>query len=111
MTEFYERHMLRIELLLATLSITTVITIGERFIGRQMVEELLKNDRQALYGTASQVSASLLGFILAAVTILLSLSQARILHILRQNNTILNYLGILWCDKLARGDSHMGSLC
>ena len=92
--------MLRIGCLLATLSITKASPLVSGFIGRQTVKKLLKHARQALYGTASQVSVSLFGFILAAVTILLSLSQALIFYIsFDKANNLLDSLGILWRDK------------
>lgn len=85
MKRFYEKHMLLIELMAAIALTAIVVAIIERVIGRQAMEEMLKSDRQALYTTTAQVSASLVGFILAAVTVVLGFSQLPRLRILRQS--------------------------
>ena len=95
MKQFCERNMLLIDFIVA-LALAALAILGiEKGFGRESLEKLLNQDRQALYGTVAQVSASLLGFILAAVTIILAFSDVQRLKVLRASSQF-SVLADIW---------------
>jgi hypothetical protein len=62
-----------------------IVIWGERYGGRTVIDDVLKGNRSAVYGTFATIFGSLLGFVITAVSIVLGFSTSERLAIVRQS--------------------------
>jgi hypothetical protein len=67
---FWRRAFLPIELGLSIAAGVAIVVWSERFSGQAILANYLDQDRAAIYGTVASISAALLGFLIATVTII-----------------------------------------
>ncbi len=82
----YEAHFMRNEVLIGLVAAVIFATWSYGFNGAASVNRLLSQNRAQLYGTLASIAASLLGFVIAAVTILLTLWPMKTLTLLKESN-------------------------
>src|SRR5438270_4470232 len=85
MKSFLEKHFLWTELIIGSLIVAALISIIERVAGDVWLTETLRGNRVTLYGVVTQVAASLLGFIVAAIAIIVSFSESSSVRIFRES--------------------------
>ena len=86
LTKWYERHFLAIEFLLALLVAGSFALYTEVWWGRPHLGSSLNGNRQAIYSTSASIAGSLLGFALAAVSIILAVGQMPRFRLLRESS-------------------------
>lgn len=91
---FYEKHFLAIELVISIVLAGVIVITLEFTVGRQVFSDALKDSRQGVYTTAASVTSSLLGFALAAVSIILVFGQMPRLKLLRESGQYANVFSI-----------------
>src|SRR5258708_10060227 len=74
-TKWRDEHLLESDTLMTTGAVLIVLLVGWRTPLGGAVQGALTNIRTALYGSASAICAALLGFIITAVTLIVSLIQ------------------------------------
>jgi hypothetical protein len=84
--DYWSKHFLGCELVLAG-----IVTVGfsiwiEAGGGLDSVDQVLLNDRAVIYGTIASIDGALLGFVIATVAIILSFAQGDRFEILRQSS-------------------------
>lgn len=72
MRNVLESHLLKIQLVLSLLIAVSLGVLGYKCGLNQLVDSTLEGNRDTLYGTLASISASLFGFAIAAVSIVLS---------------------------------------
>lgn len=98
---WYLSNFLVWELVIAVLASAGLIFGTEYFWGRDVIETFLEGSRQAVYGTIATLCGSLLGFILAGVSIILVFGRMERFKILKQSGHlrtvfIVYFQGIQW---------------
>src|SRR5947207_3431345 len=107
-SDFYHRHFLWIELVLAAVA-TFAFWGGTRLVSSQdLVTNLLTGNRHALYGGIVTLTGSLLGFVIAAVPIILGFAQMPRLKVVRDSTQYpevfrLFFQAIYWLSLAAIG--------
>lgn len=71
MLRWYGRHYILLDPIVALVGGVAFYLLVDRVLGHQALQDALKMNRPSLYSTLTQVGASLLGFILTAVPILI----------------------------------------
>jgi hypothetical protein len=69
----WRRHFLPLELALGIVIAAGVAIWSERFAGQAVLASYLDQDRATIYGTIATITAALLGFLIATVTIIYGL--------------------------------------
>src|SRR6185436_2455744 len=82
---FYGRHFLRFEAAAALLLTGLFASWANWYGGWESVEEILRGNRGAVYGAFASILGSLLGFVIAAVAIVLGYADSDRLTILRES--------------------------
>lgn len=82
---WWERHFLSIHWIATILATAGLALWVHRLGGRAHFSALLEGNRSALYGTLASLFGSLLGFVIAAVSIALGFSQAKELEVVRKS--------------------------
>lgn len=90
--QWWRTHFLRAELLLAFFITVGLILFSEQQGGAAFIDPLLHGNRGALYGTLASIFGSLLGFTIAAASIVLASISSPRLRIVRQSRNA----GDLW---------------
>jgi hypothetical protein len=88
LSDAYERNFLKVEAGLAFLAGAAFYGVMEFVYKEGPLLAILDGNRQALYGALSAVTGSLLGFVLAAATIVLVYAQLPRFRVLRDTGTI-----------------------
>jgi len=88
----YREHFLRIEAWLAILATCLFALWTENYGGWTTVEKTLAGNRGAVYGAFASLFGSLLGFVIAAVAIVLGYAESDRLKIVRESG----HYGTLW---------------
>jgi hypothetical protein len=84
--------------LIAVLAVTLLLAIWCSFFGgARQVDELMHGTRIGLYGTLGAIFGSLLGFVIATLTILLGFSESARLAVLRSSS----HYPVLWRTLLS----------
>lgn len=81
----YERHFLHFEFGIAVLLVIGFVFWTHRLNGWSSVDGLLAGNRAAVYGALASIFGSLLGFVLAAVAIVLGYADSERLTIIRRS--------------------------
>ena len=85
MSEFYDKHFMWIEFIIAlTLSIALVL-IFECWIGQNILINMLNSNYQDFYSAAASVCGTMLGFELAAVSVILVFGEMPRLRLIRES--------------------------
>jgi len=71
----YKRHFLQLEKILGLLLCAAFVIWSEKFGGLPKIDDLLKDNRAAIYTALSAVFGALLGFVITSVSILLPACQ------------------------------------
>jgi hypothetical protein len=83
--KFWRDHFLKVEFGIALLATAGLLVYGERFGGRPCIHAILDGNRSAIYATVASLAGSLLGFVLAAASIILTFANSDRLALLRQS--------------------------
>lgn len=89
---FWRKHFLVVELIVGGLATGGLVLWCERYGGWTHVADVLDNRRSAVYGVLASIFGSLLGFAIAAESIVLALSQHDRLEVVRKSD----YYPMLW---------------
>lgn len=89
---FWRKHFLLVELVVAGIATCALIIWSERFNGWPTVAAVLDERRGTVYGVLASIFGSLLGFAIAAQSIVLALSQHERLEVVRKSD----YYPMLW---------------
>jgi hypothetical protein len=90
--DLYGLHFLRIELGLAALATGAFIYWSENCGGAASIAALIGGRRESLYGAFASLAGSLLGFVLATVSIVIGLVSSPRLRVVRESP----HYGTLW---------------
>lgn len=80
-----DNHYLMFSILLTTVAGIILVVWSEKFGGRALLLELLVNNRSAVYGALASIFGSLLGFVIAAVSIAVGFSGSERLDVVRNS--------------------------
>lgn len=80
-----DRHFLVASLILATATVAGLVLWSEKYGGKVVLMELLQGNRSAVYGALASMFGSLLGFVIAAVSIAVGFSGSERLDIVRNS--------------------------
>jgi hypothetical protein len=83
--KWYRKHFLITELAIASGVLAAFVVWVQCFEGVKVVEDVLGDRREAIYGTAASIAASLLGFVLATTAIVIGYSQNERMKLVRSS--------------------------
>ena len=83
MQRHYEQNFQTYDLFLSLLSTAVIAIVLDKYWGRDQILQLLAVNRTGIYTSIAQISGSLLGFIIATVTIILGIGEIPGMEILR----------------------------
>lgn len=89
---WYKRNFLNIELVVGIVLGLGVLYWGTQMEGAACIDKVLQGNRAAVYGTLASIFGSLLGFAIAAVSIVLGFISSRKLETVRKSR----YYPLLW---------------
>ena len=89
----WSRHFLICETILVAIVWIGIIIWAKHFNGEQSILDTLDGRRGLIYGTIAAILGSLLGFVIAAQSIVLGLSGSEKLEVVRQSE----HYPTLWC--------------
>jgi len=85
--DWWRRRFLLAELGAALAGVGGFIVWMERYGGRAVVDEVLKDNRPAIYGALASIFGSLLGFVIATVAIVVAFDALPRLRLVRESAT------------------------
>lgn len=94
---WWQRHFLLVELILAAVYTGAVAAWCFRFGGFEAVDAILGTNRPQVYGALASIFGSLLGFVIAAVAIVLGYAESERLQVVRESR----YYDHLWDTFMA----------
>lgn len=89
---WWRKNFLAVELLIALLATAGLLLWCVRGAGLQELEKLVHGNRGQIYGTLASICGSLLGFVIATLSVVLGFNTSRRLDILRKSK----YYKQLW---------------
>lgn len=89
---WWRKNFLKVELAIALLGTLALLVWCIRYDGFQVLEKLVNNNRGQIYGTLASICGSLLGFVIATLSVVLGFSSSGRLHILKSSQ----YYRQLW---------------
>lgn len=90
--DFWRKHFLGAELVVGVVATVVFIVWAERFGGVADLQVLLDSRRSVVYGAFAAIAGSLLGFVIATISIVLGLSSSPRLKRVRDSQ----HYGMLW---------------
>ena len=105
---FYERHFLAMDLVGSMIIAAAVVVSFEYWFGTEMPANWLSSIRQSLYTTIITISISLVGFLIAGVSIILVFGQMPRMKLLKDSKQIhtvfsIYFKSIFWLAITALG--------
>lgn len=83
---WWRKHFLRVELLIAIALTAMLVVWSARWGGHEILLNLVKGNRAAIYGALASLFGSLLGFSITAMSIVLGFSTSERLALLRSSS-------------------------
>lgn len=84
----YEKHFALYDPLLCLIVVVALACFLDVSLGSVRMAHILDGDRQSLYETVATISGSLLGFIIATVSIIVGFSQVNGLRVMRESEQL-----------------------
>ncbi|MBV6402342.1 MAG: hypothetical protein CNIPEHKO_02652 [Anaerolineales bacterium] len=85
LSEFWSKEFLTVELLYAVLFLICFFVWYAYFSGEGIVEQVLQNNRDSIYGALAAIFGALLGFVITAVSIVIGYSASDQFAIVRNS--------------------------
>ena len=80
-----DNNFLLISLLVSALATAALVIWSEKYHGKAVLFEVLKNNRSAVYGALATIFGSLLGFVITAVSVVVGFTASDRLTIVRES--------------------------